>query len=351
MISVNKSLVTFVIVAYNQERFIEEAVKGALAQTYSPLEIIMSDDCSTDQTFAIMQRMAADYKGRHKVVLNRNPSNLGFAVHANLVAHLAQGELIVGAAGDDISLAHRTAMLYDAWEANGKKPCYIHSRMVSIDEQGNEFKHCFWDDRSQQVAEQPILPSRYVATLQPDVFGCTGAFNIKLLETFGDLPLDVIHEDNVLAMRSVLFGQLLFVDVPLVKYRLHGNNMHNSTFHIASTLDSIREQEDQMRRQFKNRACMYRVFCNDLITAKKLGMISEEEFSRAFASASKNERLNSLQLTFMASKTAGKAKTILQLARAGATKRQLGKLFIRMAPMPVFRAGKLLRGKLYSVLR
>jgi hypothetical protein len=127
--------------------------------------------------------------------------------------------------------------------------------------------------------------------------------------------------------------------------------MHNSAFHIASTLDSIREQEDQMRRQFKNRACMYRVFCNDLITAKKLGMISEEEFSRAFASASKNERLNSLQLTFMASKTAGKAKTILQLARAGATKRQLGKLFIRMAPMPVFRAGKLLRGKLYSVLR
>ena len=50
----SRPLITFALMAYNQEQLIEEAVAGALAQTYSPLEIILSDDCSTDRTFSIM---------------------------------------------------------------------------------------------------------------------------------------------------------------------------------------------------------------------------------------------------------------------------------------------------------
>ena len=41
---------TFVLLAYNQEKYIREAVDGALAQTYHPLKIILSDDCSSDRT-------------------------------------------------------------------------------------------------------------------------------------------------------------------------------------------------------------------------------------------------------------------------------------------------------------
>ena len=40
-------LVTFALFAYNQERYVREAVEGAFAQTYQPLEIILSDDCSS----------------------------------------------------------------------------------------------------------------------------------------------------------------------------------------------------------------------------------------------------------------------------------------------------------------
>ena len=44
-------LATLFIAFYNQEDFVEDAVKGALSQTYENLEIILSDDCSTDKTF------------------------------------------------------------------------------------------------------------------------------------------------------------------------------------------------------------------------------------------------------------------------------------------------------------
>ena len=81
----DRPLVSFAVIAYNQERFIREAIEGAFAQTYEPLEIILSDDCSPDRTFDIMQEMAAAYDGPHKVVLNRNEPNLGLVPHVNRI--------------------------------------------------------------------------------------------------------------------------------------------------------------------------------------------------------------------------------------------------------------------------
>lgn len=47
-------LVTFMLIACNQERFIREAVEGAFGQTYTPLEVILSDDASADRNFEVM---------------------------------------------------------------------------------------------------------------------------------------------------------------------------------------------------------------------------------------------------------------------------------------------------------
>ncbi len=44
-------LVSFCVLCYNQKQYIREGVKAALAQTYSPLEVIVSDDGSTDGSF------------------------------------------------------------------------------------------------------------------------------------------------------------------------------------------------------------------------------------------------------------------------------------------------------------
>ena len=52
-------LVSFILLGYNQEKFIREAISAAFSQIYSPLEIILSDDCSlVDDTFEIMKEMA-----------------------------------------------------------------------------------------------------------------------------------------------------------------------------------------------------------------------------------------------------------------------------------------------------
>lgn len=113
-----RPLVTFILFAYNQEAYIREAVEGAFAQTYEPLEIILSDDCSTDRTFSIMQEMVASYDGRHRVSLGCNQINLGLASHVNAALKRSHGEIILLAAGDDVSLPNRAEYSVEIFRRN-----------------------------------------------------------------------------------------------------------------------------------------------------------------------------------------------------------------------------------------
>src|SRR5438309_837758 len=99
----HKPLLTFAVAAFNQERFIREAVEAAFAQTYSPVEIILSDDCSEDRTFDIMREMIGAYHGPNRVILNRNPVRRSIGGHFNRIIEISHGELILAAAGDDVS--------------------------------------------------------------------------------------------------------------------------------------------------------------------------------------------------------------------------------------------------------
>src|SRR5271156_4250872 len=134
--TVDRPLLTFGIAAFNQEPYIREAVEGAFAQTYSPLEIVLSDDCSPDRTFEIMRQMAAAYRGPHQVALNRNERNLRLGAHLNKIVALSRGEILVGAAGDDISFKNRTERIYNAWIESSGTAFSIYSSMIEIDGSG-----------------------------------------------------------------------------------------------------------------------------------------------------------------------------------------------------------------------
>ena len=83
--------ITLVVFAYNQSAMIDAAIDSALAQVGEPIEILLSDDASPDDTFARMQAKAAAYRGPHQVRVRRNPTNLGINGHFNAVVEAAQG--------------------------------------------------------------------------------------------------------------------------------------------------------------------------------------------------------------------------------------------------------------------
>ena len=83
-----------------------------------------------------MQAMAAAYSGPHRLVLNRNPTNLGLTAHVSRVMQLATGAFVVQNAGDDVSHPERAAKLVAAWQAGAGRVMAVHSGMRRLGADG-----------------------------------------------------------------------------------------------------------------------------------------------------------------------------------------------------------------------
>ena len=215
----DRPLVTFALFAYNQEQYIREAVEGAFAQTYKPLEIIMSDDCSSERTFDIMQEMAAAYKGPHQIVLNRNATNLGLICHVNLLFEMAKGDYIAAAASDAISLPNRVEVVSE--EIIETCPSLIHSDIQAIDENGNPRVDISYDPTLWNT-----LDPKAAATSVSLYIGATGVWNKNLFQKYGKIDYLNSYEDLVLGYRASLEGNIAFIKKPLIQYRVGSGISH-----------------------------------------------------------------------------------------------------------------------------
>ena len=196
-------LVSMLLIAYEQQHRIGRAIAAALAQTWSPLEIVISDDASTDGTFSAMQTAVAGYAGPHRVVLNRNPKNLGIGAHLSHVAGLANGELLVVAAGDDVSLPRRCEVIARAWLAHDRRPDLIASALVDMDDAGGLHKTIVPSDlqRYRTLADWLADP--------PFVVGAAQAWTRRLFERFGPMPEGVVAEDLIMVFRAIASSDLI----------------------------------------------------------------------------------------------------------------------------------------------
>jgi len=210
-------LVSFVLFTYNQEKFIEEAVKAALLQTYQPLEIIISDDASADRTFEIVKKLIEGYQGPHHVIGRVNAVNMGINPHINIGVKEAKGEFIVVAAGDDVSLPDRVKKLVMKWQSGVSG---VFSNASIIDTIGNT-KDIFVRPSYKHMADwhEMVLAGTHGA------WGCTLSWEKKVFQIFGDMPENIVGEDAVIPFRCALLNGLAYVDEPLVQYRDHGENV------------------------------------------------------------------------------------------------------------------------------
>jgi glycosyltransferase involved in cell wall biosynthesis len=213
--SQEKPLVTFALFAYNQEAYILKALEGVFSQTYSPLEILISDDCSADRTYQIIEQMTNTYRGPHKVTCSRNAKNLGIAEHVNKINSLANGELIVVAAGDDISIPGRTQRLVDEYLSSHKLANYFYSSAQQIGLDGTVMSVVKSPGAKNSTSKLHAALSPY-----PISIGATQAWTKLLVRAFAPLGSGVWAEDQVLGVRGLLLGPIRCVDEPLVHYRV-----------------------------------------------------------------------------------------------------------------------------------
>ncbi len=87
------------IISFNQESYIENTIKSVITQDPKPLEIIIGDDCSTDNTWEIIRK----YQNQFPTIIKcyRNVKNLGNIKNFNKIKKMPQGDIISCLGGDD----------------------------------------------------------------------------------------------------------------------------------------------------------------------------------------------------------------------------------------------------------
>lgn len=91
--------VSVCLLTYNHDHLIAKVLESILAQTYRDFELIVSDDCSTDGTWELIQRIAQNDPRARPV---RTPRNLGMAGNANFAIGLSRGEFVALLHHDDL---------------------------------------------------------------------------------------------------------------------------------------------------------------------------------------------------------------------------------------------------------
>lgn len=102
---ISTPLVSIIVITYNSSKYVLETLESAKAQTYENIELIVSDDCSTDNTIEICKNWIEENKRRFvRTEVLTSTVNTGTPANANRGVKIALGEWIKFIAGDDILL-------------------------------------------------------------------------------------------------------------------------------------------------------------------------------------------------------------------------------------------------------
>ena len=110
-----------IVTARNKERYVGACVDGVLAQTYSPMELIFSDQGSTDGTLGVIIEKCKDYKGLNTVRILQCPDvppqgMSGLNAHINWLNKQSDADIIIQTSADDLDHPERDKFVIEAYE-------------------------------------------------------------------------------------------------------------------------------------------------------------------------------------------------------------------------------------------
>ena len=216
--------VSIAFVAYNQERFVEEALVAALNQDYPRYELVIGEDASTDGTRARIEAvLAREVRPHVEVVRLFHERNLGLLGNLNAVFDRCQGDVIVCMAGDDVSYPDRISKVAAAFAADPSL-MLVTTEVRNIDEHGRPFADQPRPARDRDFRHGWLTKGVFAGA---PVAGAAASYRKELVTFFGPMPPDAGGDDVCYFFRALLLGKIRFLSAPLMDYRQHSANLFN----------------------------------------------------------------------------------------------------------------------------
>jgi teichuronic acid biosynthesis glycosyltransferase TuaG len=207
-------LVSIITPNYNGVAFLAQTIKSVLDQTYTNWEMIIVDDCSNDNSSAIVQRYAENDK---RIKFTQLEKNAGAAITRNKAIELAQGAYIAFLDSDDLWLPDKLEEQLRSMEA--KKSTFSHTSYALFDEKNNPLNTrtiC-----SEWITNKDLVKYNWIGT-------STVMYNAAVLGKHY-MPDLRNRQDWALWLRLIKYsGEALFVDKPLTKYTVRSNSVSSN---------------------------------------------------------------------------------------------------------------------------
>ncbi|MET1057385.1 MAG: glycosyltransferase family 2 protein [Pedobacter sp.] len=206
------ALVSIALCTYNGEAHLAEQLSSLTRQSYQNIEIIIVDDCSTDQTLSmIMNFIRTDSRIR----LYRNEKNLGFNANFKKAISLCTAEYIAISDQDDIWMEDKLSIMMDCIGDN--LLCYHNSAYI--------------DENGVASGKSTLSAHRFTAgfccrtlLLNNCVSGHACLIRKELLERTPDFPAGLYY-DWWLSYTAACLGRITFTKQTLVQYRIHPHSI------------------------------------------------------------------------------------------------------------------------------
>ena len=214
-------LVSTIVVSYNHFRFVLDTLESVKAQTYNPTQVIIVDDCSTDESVATIEQWLHD-NGMHCTFI-RHQNNQGLCKSLNDALAVANGKYLSMTAADDIWLPDKIARQVEIMESQPDHVGMLYSDAFQIDEHGHPLPDMFIEAH----AKLPEMPQGQVlsALLERNFIpAMTTLIRRSCYEQVGLYDENLPWEDWDMWMRIARQYSFVYSPTPSAKYRIHAES-------------------------------------------------------------------------------------------------------------------------------
>lgn len=231
-----KKLVTVLLPTYNGKRFIRKMLNSIFFQDYRPLEVIISDDASTDGTAAVIRRwLEAKTENDISFQLIENKKNRGLSGNISNAVKYIHGKYLLLADQDDIWKRNKVSRQVAYLEENADCEMCVCDRGI-INGNGEvkckslmRYEHRNPKKRSyKDVLNQAICYSANCICLRTEH-----------LNNIFPIPDEICEHDTFIAVMAAHFGKIGYVREPLTMYRIHGKNL-SGNYAMETTKNLLR---------------------------------------------------------------------------------------------------------------
>jgi glycosyltransferase involved in cell wall biosynthesis len=202
-------IISIAMATYNGAAFLPEQLASFARQSRLPDELVVTDDGSTDDTLAILDRFSAEVP--FTVRVERNPSSLGFAQNFDRALSLTNGDIVFLSDQDDVWADDKIEKVLAVFAAHPDKMSVLHDARL-VDQRGEWFG----------LTQLGVI-RRTGVTDQAFVTGCCSAHRKQWLDTIRPMRPGV-HHDLWINRSAHGAGVSIILDEPLIDFRRHGQN-------------------------------------------------------------------------------------------------------------------------------